>query len=52
MNKRSAAKASFSEKANGAAARGRLIQAHIDRLDAVHKKPPVFLATKSCSIIR
>ena len=42
MNKRSAAKASFSEKANGAAARGRLIQAHIDRLDAVHKKPPVF----------
>jgi hypothetical protein len=39
MTKRSAAKASFSEKAEGAAARGRSIQAHIDRLEAGRKKP-------------
>jgi NAD(P)-dependent dehydrogenase (short-subunit alcohol dehydrogenase family) len=38
MNKRSAAKASFSGKAEGAAARGRSIQANIDRLEASRKK--------------
>jgi NAD(P)-dependent dehydrogenase (short-subunit alcohol dehydrogenase family) len=39
MNKRSAAKASFSTKAKGAAARGRSIQANIDRLEPAKKKP-------------
>ncbi len=39
MNKRSAAKASFSTKAKEAAARGRSIQANVDRLEAGKKKP-------------
>ena len=39
MNKRSAAKASFSNKAREAAARGRSIQANVDRLEAGKKKP-------------
>jgi hypothetical protein len=38
MNKRSAVKASFSAKAKEAAARGRSIQAAIDRLEAGKKK--------------
>jgi hypothetical protein len=38
MNKRSAAKASFGTKANEAAARGRSIQASVDRLEAGKKK--------------
>jgi NAD(P)-dependent dehydrogenase (short-subunit alcohol dehydrogenase family) len=38
MNKRSAIKTSFTGKAAGAAARGRSIQAKIDRLDASRKK--------------
>ena len=38
MNKRSAAKSSFTGKAEGAAARGRSIQANIDRLEASRKK--------------
>ena len=38
MNKRSAAKSSFTGKAEGAAARGRSIQANIDRLEAGRKK--------------
>ena len=38
MNKRSAAKASFSSKAKDAAAHGRSIQANVDRLEAGKKK--------------
>ena len=40
MNKRSVAKASFTGKAEGVAARGRSIQANIDRLEARRKKKP------------
>ncbi len=39
MNKRSPVKASFSSKASAAAARGRSIQANIDRLEMGKKKP-------------